>query len=399
MPLRDHAIPHRASTPLECLFDLCFVVSVSILGTQLAQSVVDGHALAGGVRYLLLFLPVWWTWMLFSWFASAFDNDDVPYRLMTLAQMAGALGIAASMPSAVRGDYTPLTWAFIGARLPLVACWLRGAWHNPADRAFPLRYATGMVGCGVLWVALLAVPTPLRFVGYSIVLILELSVPRWATGAARRQVFHVGHIAERYGLFTLIVLGESILSATVALQGSFSNGITAAMLVIGSAALVSAFAVWWLYFDFVDGRALMLNNRAAFQWGYGHLAVFASIGAMGAGAKVAVVAYEHHQFGLSAQLAMGLPIAVCIAAMAYIRSLSVGSVWYVTVARTCSAVLVVIVSVAAGRAGPAATAVATAGVLVLQAAVETIWYGLRNPPKELEWTAMPHITADTRGQD
>jgi low temperature requirement protein LtrA len=152
------------------------------------------------------------------------------------------------------------------------------------------------------------------------------------------------------------------------------------MLVIGASVLLSAFAVWWLYFDFVDGRALMLSNRAAFQWGYGHLLVFASIGAMGAGAKVAVVAYEHHQFGLSAQLAMGLPTAVCIAAMARIRSLSLGSTWYMTVGRMCSAVLVVIVSVAAGRGGPAATAAAAAGVLVLQAAAETVWYGLRNPP-------------------
>ncbi|HEY0806911.1 MAG TPA: low temperature requirement protein A, partial [Pseudonocardiaceae bacterium] len=78
MPLRDHTVQHRPSTPLELLFDLCFVVSVAILGTQLAASVVDGHALGGGIRYVLLFIPVWWTWMLFSWFGSAFDNDDVP---------------------------------------------------------------------------------------------------------------------------------------------------------------------------------------------------------------------------------------------------------------------------------------------------------------------------------
>jgi hypothetical protein len=80
---------------------------------------------------------------------------------------------------------------------------------------------------------------------------------------------------------------------------------------------------------------------------------------------------------------MGLPTAVCIAAMAYIRSLSVGSVWYMTVARMSSAVLVVIAAVAAGRGGPAATAAAAAGVLVLQAAAETIWYGLRKPADEL----------------
>jgi low temperature requirement protein LtrA len=315
--------------------------------------------------------------MLFSWFASAFDNDDVPYRLLTLAQMAGALGIAASMPSAYHGDYVPLTLTYAAARVPLVIQWVRGARHHPAERTFALRYAKGIGACTVLWLALLFVPTPLRYLGYVVAMALELLVPRWAVGAATRQCFHVAHITERYGLFTLIVLGESILAATIAIEGSFNTGITLPLLVIGAAVLVSAFAVWWLYFDFVDGRALMSNNRVAFQWGYGHLLVFAAIGAMGAGAQVAVQAYENDQFGLAAELAMGLPAAVCIAAMAWIRSLSVGSLWYVTVARMSSALLIVIAAVTAGAGGPAATAAAVAAVLVIQATAETIWRGLR----------------------
>ncbi|HEX4722471.1 MAG TPA: low temperature requirement protein A [Pseudonocardiaceae bacterium] len=377
MPLRDHTVAHRPSTPLELLFDLCFVVSAAVLADQLSASVVNGHPLTGAIRYTLLFMPVWWTWMLFTWFGTAFDNDDVPYRLLTLAQMAGALGIAASMPSAFQGNYTPLTWAFTVARVPLIIAWLRGARHYPAERTFSMRYAVGVAGCTVLWVVLLLAPTPARYAGYVIVMVLELSVPRWAVAAANRQCFHVGHITERYGLFTLLVLGESILAATLALQESFSVGITPGLLVIGASALVSAFSVWWLYFDFVDGRALMLNNRAAFQWGYGHLLVFASIGAMGAGAQVAVLAYEHHHFDLAAQLAMGLPTAACIAAMAQIRRLSVGSAWYMTVGRACSALLVVVAATVAGQAGPAATAAAAAGILVTQAAAETLWYGLR----------------------
>lgn len=378
MPLRDPGVEHRASTPLELLFDLCFVVAVAVLATELHHAVEDGHAADGAVRYALLFLPVWWTWMLFTWFASAFDNDDVPYRLLTLAQMAGALGVAASMPSAFHGDYAPLTWAFVIGRLPLVIQWVRAARHHPGERVFSLRYAKGIAGCTVLWLLLLLVPTPLRYAGYIALALLELSVPRWAVAGATGQCFHAGHIAERYSLFTIIVIGESILAATVAVQGAFGTGISLPLLVIGASVLVSAFAVWWLYFDFVDSRALEMGNRAAFAWGYGHLLVFASIGAMGAGAQVAVAAHERHHFDHAEQLAIGLPATICVAAIAWIRSLSAGAAaTQLTMTRLVFAPLSVVAAVVAGPGGPAASAAAVALALVLQAAVETVWQGLR----------------------
>jgi low temperature requirement protein LtrA len=380
MPLRDHTDAHRASTPLELLFDLCFVVSVAMLAAELHYAAVKGHALDGGIRYLLLFLPVWWTWMLFSWFASAFDNDDVPYRLLTLLQMAGVLGMAASMPTAFKGDYVMLTFAFAAARLPLVAGWLRGAGHlPPADRGFALRYAAGIASCTALWLALLAVPTPARYIGYAVLLLLELSVPTWAVASTTRQCFHLGHITERYGLFTLIVLGESILAAATAINQSLRTGITAPLVVIGIAVLISAFAVWWLYFDFVDGRALVMNNRAAFLWGYGHLLVFAAIGAMGAGAQIAVDAYQNHHFALDGQLSIALPAAICVAAIAWIRSLSAGNARLATIGRVVSSLLIVVVAVTVGAMDPVLTTVAVAAVLVLQATAETVWRGLNDP--------------------
>lgn len=377
MPMRDHTEPHRASTPLELLFDLCFAVSAAILADELAHAVIEGHGLVGAIKYSLLFIPIWWTWMLFSWFGSAFDNDDVAYRLLTLAQMLGALGIAASMPSAFHGNYVPLTFTYAAARIPLVILWARGARHHPAERTFALRYARGIAGTTVAWVAILAIPLPARYIGFAVLIVLELMVPRWAVEGGNRQAFHVAHITERYGLFTLIVLGESILAATLAIERSFDHGITLPLLLIGVAVLVSAFVVWWLYFDFVDGRALMSSHRVAFQWGYGHLPVFASIGAMGAGAQVAVTSYENHEFGLGAQLALGLPAAVCVAAMAWIRSLSLGASWYVTAARIASAVLIVLAAVLASPGGPAATAGAVALVMVVHATAETIWRGLQ----------------------
>lgn len=377
MPLRDYNETHRASTPLECLFDLSFAVSVAVLADQLFHTVMGGHALEGAVRYALLFVPVWWTWMLFSWFATAFDNDDVTYRLLTLMQMAGALGIAASMPAAFHDNYVPLTITYAAARVPLILLWIRGARHHPSERTFAMRYATGIAGTTVVWLLMLLVPVPLTYLGFVVAIVLDLMVPRWAVAGRNSVIFHAGHITERYGLFTLIVLGESVLAATVALQSSFNEGITPPLLVIGGAVLVSAFAVWWLYFDFVDGRALMASTGVAFKWGYGHLLVFASIGAMGGGAEVAVEAYQHHQFGLSQQLAISVPAATCVAAMAWIRSLSKTAEWYLTVGRVAWSALIVLAAVVAGAGGPAASAGAVALVLVLQAAAETILRGLR----------------------
>ena len=83
-----------AST-LELLFDLVFVVAISAAAAQLHHALANGHAAHGVVSYMMVFVSIWWAWMNFSWFASAFDNDDVPYRIAVFVQMAGALMIAA----------------------------------------------------------------------------------------------------------------------------------------------------------------------------------------------------------------------------------------------------------------------------------------------------------------
>ena len=97
---RDPGEEHRASTPLELLFDLTFVVAVARAGIELHDALGHGqagHALTG---YAAVFFGLWWAWVNFTWFASAYDTDDVPYRLLTLLQMAGVLVFAAGIPAA-----------------------------------------------------------------------------------------------------------------------------------------------------------------------------------------------------------------------------------------------------------------------------------------------------------
>ena len=95
---RDPAEGHRAATPLELFFDLVFVVAVAQAALGLHHELAEGHVWDGIAKYLLVFFTIWWPWVNFTWFASAYDTDDVPYRLLVFAQMVGVLIVAAGIP-------------------------------------------------------------------------------------------------------------------------------------------------------------------------------------------------------------------------------------------------------------------------------------------------------------
>src|SRR5450432_1818115 len=136
MRARHPGEPHRVSTPLELLFDLCFVVAVAQAAVGLDHAFVENHVLTGVLQYLMVFFAIWWAWMNFTWFASAYDNDDVPYRLAVFVQMAGALILAAGVPAMfeTRSPNLATIGGYVVMRLALVAQWLRAAASDPGHR-------------------------------------------------------------------------------------------------------------------------------------------------------------------------------------------------------------------------------------------------------------------------
>lgn len=314
MRSRDSGEHHRVATPLELLFDLCFVVAVGQAGASLHHALAEGHAAHGVSSFAMVFFAIWWGWLNFSWFASAFDTDDVPYRLATLVQIAGGLTVAAAVSSAFEGDFRLMVAGYVLMRLAMVFQWLRAARSDPGCRPTALRYAAGIAGVQVLWVSYLWLPQGVRVVAFVVFAVLEMAVPIWAE---RRHgtTWHPHHIAERYGLFTLIVLGEVILGATNAIkEGAAEPGHTGALVSLAAAGLVLVFSMWWLYFD-RPGHARLVRRPTMFtsmSWGYGHYLIFASIAAVGAGLEVAV-AYDTgtlHLGGVAAALPTTIPVAV-----------------------------------------------------------------------------------------
>ena len=155
---RDIDEPHRASTPLELLFDLTFVVAIAAVASQLHHAVAEHHLGQGLLVFGMGFTAIWWAWMNFTWFASAYDTDDATYRIAVMVQMAGVLLLAAGVPRLAQGDFTTLTIGYAVMRLGLVAMWLRAARQHPERRRTALRYAVGIAALQLLWLARLLLP-------------------------------------------------------------------------------------------------------------------------------------------------------------------------------------------------------------------------------------------------
>ena len=317
MRARSPHEPHRVATPLELLFDLVFVVAISEAASGLHHAVAEGHASQGLLGYAMVFFAIWWAWMNFTWFASAYDTDDLPYRLAVFVQITGALILAGGIPAMFesRLPNVAVVAGYVIMRLAMVAQWLRASNADPDRRATAQRYATGIVVVQACWIGPLFAPRfwPVAFPSF---VALELIVPAWAERAAP-TTWHPHHIAERYGLLTLIVLGESILSATAAVQSAMAAGqrLLALTPVIAGGMLI-VYSVWWLYFN-RPAHDLLTTYRRAFIWGYGHYFVYAAAAAIGAGLGVAVDRAGAHASiePVAAGLAVAVPVAVFLVSL------------------------------------------------------------------------------------
>ncbi|MGD1220039.1 low temperature requirement protein A [Streptomyces krungchingensis] len=308
---RDEA--HRVASPLELFFDLCFVVAVAQAGMQLVHAVAEGHAGEGILNYAMIFFAIWWAWMNFTWFASAYDNDDALYRFVTLVQIAGVLVLAAGVSEAFeKHDYMLVWLGYAIMRFAMVAQWLRAARSTRgAERTMALRYAGGVLLCQVGWLGLLVLPESGRPWVYLVMVVAELCVPVYAE-KDHNTSWHPHHISERYGLFTIIVLGETIAAATIAVKSAVDEHEAVGELIpIAVGGLLIVFAAWWIYFV-VPIHGHLRSSKHAFLWGYGHYLIFASAAAIGAGLEVAVeqAVGKAHISTLAASAAVTLPTAL-----------------------------------------------------------------------------------------
>ncbi|TYL54520.1 low temperature requirement protein A [Agromyces mariniharenae] len=331
---RDPDEEHRAATPLELLFDLTFVVAFSQAGAQTAHLLELGHwgpAIGG---FLFAVFAIWWAWINYSWLASAYDNDDIFFRVATMVEMLGVLILALGLPTMFHSlderahvDNGVVVAGYVVMRVATIALWVRAAKHDPARRRTALTYV-GFVSVTQLgWVALIFINLPLTpTVWFTLLLIaLELIGPYVAEhGREGGTPWHAHHIAERYGLLVIITLGEIILGTILAISAVIDEqdwSVEAVIVAFGGTAL--AFGLWWVYFTMPSGKVLARFRPRGFVWGYLHYFIFVALAGTGAGLHVAAYEIEGvaHIDLMQALLTIVVPVGLFMVALFTIYSL------------------------------------------------------------------------------
>ncbi len=137
------------------------MIAIAAVTAGLHHAISQGEGLEALPRFVFLFLAIWWAWMNFTWFASAFDNDDALYRVLVLVILCGALIFAGGAGQIFEGlDFSFGILGWVIMRLGMVGLWLRAAAGSPEHRTTALRYAAGIALAQVLWSALYFSTTP-----------------------------------------------------------------------------------------------------------------------------------------------------------------------------------------------------------------------------------------------
>jgi len=321
---RDPHEGHRAATQLELLFDLISVVAIASVTMTLHHAISEGHGSAMFLNFIALFVVIWWAWMNFTWFASAFDNGDALYILLTMVVMSGAAvfaGGVAAITTSLDFSFALIGWILM--RLGMIALWLRAALSNPGYRRPALRYALGIAVAQALWIALYFAlpPDHSAFLAiYTVIFAVELAVPVWAE-RARATPWHRHHIVERYGLLNIIVLGEVMVSISLMFGQLYEGHAELRMIVAALSGLVIVFALWWLYFIEDEDHLQTTALPRALVWGYGHIVVFAAgaLVAAGLGAVMDVITHHSRIDAATASAWVAGPVALYLLGLWFIR--------------------------------------------------------------------------------
>ncbi|MEZ5975629.1 MAG: low temperature requirement protein A [Planctomycetota bacterium] len=293
---------------------------------------IAGHHYGEIATYAIVFVPVWWAWMNYTWFSSAFDVRDGWFRLLSFVQMFGALLLAAGMKAFFAGDGRLVLVGYIVMRIAMVTFWLRVAWQDARYRPTALRYGLGILVLQGLWVGWYLVTKDMGpTVVFSTMLVFiaaELLIPVLAE-RVKHTPWHPHHIAERYGLLTIIVLGEAVLGVSNTIVNADRSHLQSAIS-CGFAGSLLVFLLWWFYFQVSFVGALHSHDlRRGLIFGYGHYLVFASLAAVGSGLGLVADTFlateaGHAVSNQTAILTLAVAVTVYLLTVCLIRWLAVG---------------------------------------------------------------------------
>ncbi len=272
---QSEAEEERHATWLELFYDLIFVAAIS----QLTVNLNHAFNVKGLLGFIALFIPIWWSWTGATFYANRFDTDDLGHRLLAGVQMLAVTAMAVSVQNGLTTHSVGFALSYAAVRFVLVFEYLRAERYVHIARPLTRRYSRGFGLAAFLWLISVFSPLPYRYAFWVLGLMVDFLTPMTAGQLHANLPPQSYHLPERFGSFTLIVLGEAILLVVQGISGQNLNWVAGLNACLG---LGLAFCLWWLYYDNINGEAIRAAVKrqeiAIYQtWLYTHLVLVIGI--------------------------------------------------------------------------------------------------------------------------
>lgn len=276
----------RSVTFLELFYDLVYVALVA----QLAHALAEEATPSGVLEFGFLFIIVWWAWFNGSSYHDLHGNNDIRTRVFTFLQVFAVAAMAVFAHDALGESSVGFALAYAAFQLILGYLWWRTGVYDPNHRPLSRPYSFAFLITTLLFVVSIFVAVPIRFYLWGVAVLISLILPFNAFlqskkhPAIQEEVDRILDVSpalvERFGLLTIIVLGEVVVGTVNGVAGhhhlDWTIGITAGL------GILIAISLWWIYFDFVSHRKPQPTRGKVSQWFYLHLPMTAGIAAVGA---------------------------------------------------------------------------------------------------------------------
>ena len=262
--------------------------------TQVATLLYRQLSWSGFARAMLALALIWWAWSAFVWAVNAFEMDSLVLRGALLLATIFILITGLSVPQAFGGQGTPFAITYAAVRLLHLVLYADASRRgNAAWSAIAGFAVTVGIGMALLVIGSLLSGHAREFLWLAAVAI-DYAGPGLLTRRRLRgiQRVAVAHFAERYGLFVIICLGESIVTIGVGARGQALDASLVAAVALG---LLITIGLWWTYFDTASSRAEQALRdhpdpvlAASDAYSYLHLLIVAGIIVFAVGVNVAL---------------------------------------------------------------------------------------------------------------
>lgn len=305
----------RRVTWLELYYDLFFVVAIAAVSHTFAHHI----SLSGFADYVLSFVPLWWVWIGLTFYNERLETYGLETRIYTFLMMFPVAGMAV-FAHEFGEDSTRFVLSYAAAKLIIVVLYIRAAVFVPELRTLAIRFATGFSLAVITAIASVFSANSIPI--FIAALVIDLGTPLYhfsMEGLWRKGTIQLSpKLNERFGLFTIIVLGETVVATVAGITGADHH--TNAQFWAAGLGIAVGFGMWWNYFDYVARRGAHYLVSKAFIWTYLHMPLVLCIVALGSGTLSLVLHPEH--IGENQRLLVSLSGGATLIFIALVESFS-----------------------------------------------------------------------------